>query len=315
MKRRFSLSGGRTHGDHTQTRTHLRCKPQLSTLEDRCTPTVDTVALFGIAPASQALGGIAISGLIHDTVADPTVTNGLTATYTASDSQGNVIAFGPLTLDPLTNNVIRFTSPVGAAVNVGDATSITVVVSDLDNTVAASTTVAIPAQRGLTAVGIDVNSPALGGEITGSSIGRLNIRNSPNGDIAINGNGSALLSTSPGLLGGSIAQAQGSFNLNFSRQGALSVGLNGKTALQLNVAAAPTTILNATLQGHANLKFDTVSRAFSVGAKGHIGVTATGAFGNVNAAACLSLNVASDGMGHLAFGLSGPLKLHGQLNV
>ena len=69
-------------------------KPGITLLEERCTPAVTAVSVFGVAPGLGGAPTVTIGGLVRESSASAAST--LKLNYTVTDSQGNILASGPL---------------------------------------------------------------------------------------------------------------------------------------------------------------------------------------------------------------------------
>jgi len=308
-------------------------RPELLSLEDRCTPTVNSLMVMGITPGLGGAGLLSIGGVLSDSHANDLANAGLTINYQVLDGQGSILDAGSLSASQALphSSLLSFGKTIPVSVAPGNTETIVIQASDVDamwGTLTARATVYVSATRGLNSLGMGASEHD-GDVYSGSGQGRISMVQGADGSFSARGTGSIRLASSPNNNNLMNATGSGRFNVSYDAAGDVSLALSGgKATLNYGTYAGDATAtggFTTTLTG--NLKVTRLADASITGsARGNIGLSATmgrSTAGTRNAnpttlsgRGCnVAINVKSDNQGHFRLGLTGRMRMRGDLNT
>jgi hypothetical protein len=108
-------------------------KPCLGLLEERVTPTVNSLSVAALTPGLGGASTVSIGGVIDESSSSAAAT--LSVKYTVTNGQGNVLASGPLTVNsPYLNSLsYSYLATIPRSVTPGNIETITVSATDTDS--------------------------------------------------------------------------------------------------------------------------------------------------------------------------------------
>ncbi len=286
-----------------------RFQPALSSLEERCTPTVTSVSFFGVTPAPNTGAGSAqFNGLVVDSQANPVANANLAAFYQVLDLQGNLLAGGPLPLSQAggASNAESFslTIPAGSFMPSSQGELIRVVAIDNASLLISASPLATqnsPPQN-LVFGEADWN----GNTIVGNGTATVNNTTLSDGGTAISGqgtinavgrnrNGTVLFNSS----------GNGMYAIANHPDGSFGLALNGRATANANIS--PITA-NAQVNGQVNVTVDPVGHP-SVYVAGAIKFALHTPVGTVTGSSQnASVSVVTNAQGHVSVHETGSIK-------
>jgi hypothetical protein len=288
-----------------------RRRPDLTLLEARCTPSVTAVQFFGITPVpttsgNAGPGSLQLNGVVVDSTAVASAQ--LAVYYQVMDSQGNLLAGGPLAVNPAVSNAVSFstTLPQGTFTPQANGEHIRIVAIDASSLLIAGSSLMNPANAPPQNLVFAVADSG-GDVISGSGTATVTETNLSDGGMAVSGNGT-LTATGHNASGSTqlLASGTGLFALADHPTGAFAFALNGTDTA--NVSAGSTKA-GVALNGLVTVNLD-ANHDLTVGANGAVkvsvrvaGVTVTGSSSNA------SVTVGVSNSGHVTFHTTGKLKL------
>jgi hypothetical protein len=211
-------------------------KPSLSLLEERCTPTVNSLSVAGLTPGMGGSSSVSINGIVSDSNSVSAST--LAIKYTVTDGQGNVLLSGPLTLNPAFPNSLSYSyqTTIARSVAPGNIETINVFAADSDSMgvpLEASANLYVSTVRGTSTLGF--GSTASNGDLFGGSgQGRMTVTQSTTKGLIVKGKASFQLGSNPSNQGLITATANGPFQFGVDPSGTMSLKITGgKTNFKL----------------------------------------------------------------------------------
>jgi hypothetical protein len=303
-------------------------KPGMALLEERCTPAVTAVSVFGVAPGLGGAPTVTIGGLVRESTAAAAST--LTLNYTVTDSQGNLLASGPLTPQqvPPGTVAIPFNTTIPISVPRGNAETISVNATDSDSMgvpLAATATLFISPSSNLSTLGVG-SSQSNGDRFSGNGQGQFKPTQSATTGLVIKGNGIFKISSYPHNQLQLFATMTSKFQFGIDPQGNVSLISNkGRDVLNVgSYAGGPASGggFSARLAGNLTMtRFanSTIRSQF----KGSVGLSIQFASASATSAPStvqgtgrnIAITVTTDTTGNLTFNATGNVNLFGQLSA
>ena len=211
-------------------------KPSLNLLEERWTPTVNSLSVAGLTPGAGGSSSVSINGNISESSSTSAAT--LSVKYTVTDGQGNVLASGPLTVNPPYPNSLTysFQTSIPRSVMPGNIETINVFAADTDSMgvpLEATANLYISTVRGTGTLGF--GSTASNGDLFGGSgQGHFTVTQSTTKGLIAKGNASFQLGSNPHNHTLINATAGGPFQFRIDTQGTTSLKVTrGRTNFKL----------------------------------------------------------------------------------
>ena len=210
-------------------------RPCLVTLEQRFTPAINTLAVTGLTPGLGGASTVSIVGFVNESSAMAAST--LSLSYTVTDTQGHVLASGPLTVSLAipNSNLYGFLTTIPRSVAPGNSEIINVSATDADSAGVPTTVAAnlfISPKLGLSTVGLGVTDGS-GDVYAGIGQGCISVTQSAKTGLVAKGNSAFQLTSSPSNQSLVNARAKGMFRFGIDPAGDVSLKLT-RTKAMLN---------------------------------------------------------------------------------
>jgi hypothetical protein len=176
-----------------------RFKPCLGTLEERFTPTVNSLSVAGLTPGMSGANTVSIGGVIAESNSISAST--LSVSYKVSDSQGHVLTSGPLTVNPAfpNSNSFSYQSSIPLSVTPGNIETIAVSATDsasMGVPIVATANLYVSTVRGVNTLGFG-STASNGDRFGGSGQGRIAVTQSTTKGLIAKGKASFQLGSNP----------------------------------------------------------------------------------------------------------------------
>jgi hypothetical protein len=215
---------------------HRKFQPSLCLLEERATPTVTSISVAGLTPGAGGAKTVSIGGVIADSSSTSGAT--LSVKYTVTDSQGNVLASGPLTVNPAFPNSLSYSyqTAIAQSVTPGNIETINVFAADSDSMgvpIQATANLYVSTVKGISTLGF--GSTASNGDLFGGSgQGKITVTQSTTKGLIATGKASFQLGSNPANHGLINATANGPFRYQLDTLGNMTFKVTkGKTNFKL----------------------------------------------------------------------------------
>ena len=304
-------------------------KPGITLLEERCTPAVTAVSVFGWLRASAEHPPLRLVGWCVNR-AGPSAASTLKLNYTVTDSQGNILASGPLSPQqvPPGTVAIPFNTTIPISVPRGNAETISVNAADSDSMgvpLAATATLFISPSSNLNTLGVGI-SQSNGDRFSGNGQGQFKPTQSATSGLVIKGNGVFRIASYPHNQLQLLATMTSKFQFGIDPQGNVSLISNkGRDVLNVgSYAGGPASGggFSARLAGNlAMTRFanSTIRSQF----KGSVGLSIQFASASASSTPStvqgtsrnIAITVTTDTTGDLTFNAVGNVNLFGELNT
>jgi hypothetical protein len=255
----------------------------------------------------------------------------LTVNYTVTDSQGNVLASGPLTPHSLLPglNLYSVGTTIPASVPPGNTETITLSAADVDTVdfpITATAQLFISPNHYITTLGLGITS-SNGDTFSGSGQGRVHVVQPPGGGIIVSGVGSLQIASNPENSSQLNASASGNFFFSEDARGNIALNLNqARATLNTGMFAGDTTASTGfSITAAGNLDFTRNANAgITAHARGSIQFAAeTAGLGTTvlntpvsirGTGQNVAIGLATDGAGNFQLNFSGKFRLFGSLH-
>jgi hypothetical protein len=303
-------------------------KPCLGSLEDRITPTVNSLSVAGLTPGSGGANTVSIGGVIAES--NSMSASSLSANYTVTDGQGHVLAGGPLKLNPAfaNSNNFSYQTSIPRSVAPGNVETINVFATDSDSMgvpFSATASLYVSTVRGVNTLGF--GSTASNGDLfAGSGQGRITVTQSTTKGLIAKGTASFQLGSNPNNHELLSAKANGPFQFRVDTLGNMNFKITrGRANFKLgSYAGGPLTKggIGGLISGNFNLTEypDSSISAFAQGSaflSAQLGGSTT-TTPTANTVTVVSNKIAitftRDSAGHLRYSLSGNSTVNGDFN-
>jgi hypothetical protein len=305
-----------------------RFVPSAFALEYRCTPSVASVTAVGLTPGPGGPGHVSIEGLIGES--SNAAGASLSVSYEVTDSHGDVLASGPLTVQPVFPNFDIFAGGVVIALSLprGSTETISVSATDADSQVPLTATASlyVSPKVGITTLGLGITA-SNGDTYAGSGQGHVALTQTPHGGFLAKGVASVHIASSPHNAYQLNASLTGAFVLGIGPAGNVGLSLSHGTAVfNYGTFAGDTAAgsgVSATMSGNLNIGLNAHTSTVTPHATGSIKFAAqikststtnsapstfTGTAHNI------ALGVQIDSAGNFKLHLSGKMKVSGHIN-
>jgi hypothetical protein len=211
-------------------------EPCLGLLEKRFTPAVTTMSVAGLTPGAGGGNTVFIGGIVDDSSSNSATS--LSVSYKVTDSQGNVLAGGPLTVSPSSPGSLNFGfgTTIPRSVSPGNFETITVFATDADSMGVPRTSTAnlyVSTVKGLSTLGFGLNAKN-GDVFGGSGQGKISLTQSASRGLIVRGKSSFQLGSAPGNQTLLTETASGPFQFAIDPQGDMSLTITrGKANFKL----------------------------------------------------------------------------------
>jgi hypothetical protein len=303
-------------------------KPSLSSLEERITPTVNSLSVAALTPGSGGANTVSIGGVIADSSSISART--LSVKHTVTDGHGHVLAGGPLTVSsPFPNSSsFSYQTVIPRSVAPGNIETISVFATDSDSMgvpLSATANLYVSAIRGVNTLGF--GSTASNGDLFGGSgQGRITATQSTTKGLIARGTASLQLGSNPNNHELVSATSNGPFQFGIDTLGNVTFkNSRGRTNFKLgSYAGGPLSKggIGGVISGNFNLTqfTDSSINAFAQGSAflsvqlGGSTTTTPSANTETVVSHKLAITFTRDSTGHQRFSLVGNSTINGDFN-
>jgi hypothetical protein len=292
-----------------------RARLEFGALESRSTPSVNSLAFVAVTPFPSGTRDAVVSGIVLDSQPNPTGTAMTSARYQVFDDFGHVIKGGTIKLTPIAGGGSSFGFRLGASLfPAGTRETVAINAADQEDvsagrSVTARATLTVAARLDPKVVDVAFGANGQGGDFIGAARGRIAIRKSRAGVLAIQGSGD-FGATGATDIGRAFVLGNGRFAMGSTPRGTVRLGSSQQASFRLDgpLAGAST----GQVQGRLNLVRDT-NRSVVLRAKGRFAlrpsVAPTSSQGSANGQFVLR----SNGSGRCSLAGAGKLAVTGSV--
>ena len=220
-----------------------RFKPGLAVLEGRAMPSVSSIAVAGLTPSPGSANTVFIGGIVD--LSSSTSASSLSVSYKVTNVQGNLLASGPLAVNPSAPGSLNygFGTTIPLSVAPGNIETIAVFATDSDSVGVPKQAVAnlyVSTSRGFSTLGFGIT--ASNGDIFGGSgQGKISMTQSASKGLLARGKASFGLGSNPNNRTLLTSTANGTFQLGIDPLGDLSYSITrGKANFKVGAYAGRT---------------------------------------------------------------------------